>query len=336
MKVILLLAAFLLLVSASPQQRRIGEIEFYGYTDLDLSRLRSSLPVHEGDPISEEKILEAADQLREAVKQALGRDPTDVAPVCCDDHGNWMIYIGLPGSSVKSFDYNAAPKRSIRLPGEMVKLYDQSMDDLAVAVRQQQAQEDESRGYVLSAYPPLRAKQLTTRAYAIRHERLVRRALEFSSQPEQRWVAAHILGYARQSKQQRDALVRASRDISDTVRNNAVRALSVLAQSSAKVAARIPAGAFVDMINSGSWTDRNKGGWLLELLSARRDPKLMAQLRARSMESLIEMAQWRSAGHAHSARVLLGRIAGIEENRLQELVTAGRVEQIIESLKRSP
>lgn len=333
MKVILLLVTSLVLVSASPQ-RRIGEIEFYGYAGLDLNRLRSSLPVHEGDPISEEKILAAADQLREAVKQTLGRDPTDVAPVCCDDHGNWMIYIGFPGSSAKHFDYNAAPKRSIRLPAEIVKLYDQSMEDLAVAVRQQ-AQEDESRGFALSPYPPLRAKQLATRAYAIRHERLVRSVLAFSSQPEQRWVAAHVLGYARQSKQQRDALVRASRDVNDTVRNNAVRALSVLAQSSPKVAARIPAGAFIDMINSGSWTDRNKGGWLLEILSAPRDPKLLAQLRARTMESLIEMAQWRSA-HAHSARVLLGRIASIEQNQLQELVTTGRVEQIIESLKRTP
>ncbi len=83
-------------------------------------------------------------------------------------------------------------------------------------------------------------------------------------------------------------------------------------------------------------TDRNKAGWLLEVLSARRDPGLLAQLRARTMDSLIEMAQWQSAGHTHSARVLLGRIAGIKESRLQELVTGGRVEQIIESLKRTP
>jgi hypothetical protein len=45
------------------------------------------------------------------------------------------------------------------------------------------------------------------------------------------------------------------------------------------------------------------------------------------------MARWRSRGHADFARILLGRIAGIEETRLQQLVGEGQVDQIIEALK---
>jgi hypothetical protein len=87
------------------------------------------------------------------------------------------------------------------------------------------------------------------------------------------------------------------------------------------------------MLNSGSWTDRNKAGFLLDELSKERDPKLLSQLRAHALDSLIEMARWRSRGHAGTARILLGRIAGIEETRLQKLVDAGEVEQILKALK---
>jgi len=117
------------------------------------------------------------------------------------------------------------------------------------------------------------------------------------------------------------------------VRNNALRALGVLARSNPKVAARIPAEHFIAMLSSGSWTDRNKGGSLLDELSKRRDPKLLSQLRSRSVNSLIKMARWRDRSHADTFRMLLGRVAGIEETRLQQLVQAGQVEQIIAALK---
>ncbi|PYK08500.1 MAG: hypothetical protein DME65_13950 [Verrucomicrobia bacterium] len=87
------------------------------------------------------------------------------------------------------------------------------------------------------------------------------------------------------------------------------------------------------MLSSGSWTDRNKAGFLLDELSKRRDAKLLSQLHSQALDSLIEMARWRSRGHADFARILLGRIAGIEETRLQQLVDAGQVDQIIQALK---
>ena len=55
---------------------------------------------------------------------------------------------------------------------------------------------------------------------------------------------------------------------------------------------------------------------------------------AEALEALIEMAHWRSGGHAASARTILGRIAGIEEPRLTQMIAAGEIEQIIEAAKR--
>jgi len=121
-------------------------------------------------------------------------------------------------------------------------------------------------------------------------------------------------------------------DVDETVRNNAIRALGVLAGSSPKVAERIPATGFVAMLNSDLWTDRNKAGFLLYELSRTRNPKLLGELRAQALDSLAEMARWKSSSHAFTFRILLGRIAGIEEDRLQQLVAAGEVDQIIKAL----
>jgi HEAT repeat protein len=160
----------------------------------------------------------------------------------------------------------------------------------------------------------------------------VRHVPASASDAQQRVVAAYALGYTRQSDEQIAALVRASHDADDTVRNSAIRALGVLAESNPKVAGRIPAAGFIEMLSSGSWTDRNKAGFLLETLSQRRDPQLLGQLRAQALDALLEMARWRSRGHADFARIPLGRITGIEENRLQQLVQAGQVDAIINAL----
>ena len=244
-----------------------------------------------------------------------------------------MFYIGLPGGSMGIVPYNPPPKSLVRLPVRIMSLYQQTMEASSRAVRNGSAKEDDSKGYALSVESELRAKQLATRAYALHHERLVLRVLTSAQNAEQRIASAHILGYARQSTQQIEALVGASYDSNETVRNNAIRALGVLAQSNPKMAAKIPPEHFIAMLSSGSWTDRNKAGFLLDELSKRRDPKLLGQMRSRSLDSLIEMARWRSRGHADFARILLGRIAGIEETRLQQLLDREQTEQIIAAVK---
>lgn len=333
MKWVLLL--FAPVICGQEKPKRIGEIEFYGYVGLDVEKVRVAMPVHEGDPFttSDDIFLETINRVKKEIKRVTGRPPTDVAAVCCDAQGNYMIYIGLLGNSIRTSRYNHVPKLKLRLPTRIVELYQESNQLSSVLVRKGVASKDDSKGYALSSDANLRANQLTMRAYALGHERLLRRVLRSSADPEQRTVAANLLGYARQSRAQIADLVWASHDVDDGVRNDAIRALGVLAASSPKVASQIPPEGFIDMVSSGSWTDRNKAAFLLNELSKRRDPKLLGQLRSRGLDSLIEMARWRSRGHADFARILLGRIAGIEETRLQQLVAAGHVGQIIEALK---
>ena len=333
MRTVLLAIFSLMAVPAFGQseQMRVGEIEFFGYHGLEINRVRASLPIKEGDEITRASSDQERPQIQKAVRQVTGRDPTDVAFLCCNAEGKVIIYIGLQGLNFRTFRYNTKPNSSIELPSQVVSLYDQ-MDELLAEAVLKQPQDDRSQGYSLSQYPPLRAKQLALREFAVNNGDLIRRVLASSAEPKQRQVAAATLGYSLRSPYQIRALVRAGRDVDDGVRNNAIRALGVLAASSNRSAAQIASVSFVDMLNSGVWTDRNKAGLLLEVLSMRRDPKLMSQLHSRALDSLIEMARWRDPSHASNARIILGRMAGIQETRLQKLVAGGEVDAIVSSL----
>jgi len=306
---------------------RIGIIDFYGYAGLDLEAIRAAVPVHEGGQVSVDQV----PQLVEKLKGATGA--ADVSTVCCDSQGGLIIFLGLAGKSARNLPYNPAPSGTARFPGAVVDLYQQFTDAVMKAVERGAAAEDDSRGYALFADPAARAKQLAMREYAIRHERLIRQVLESASDAGQRAIAAQLLGYARQSRKQIAALVHASQDPDDEVRNNATRALGALARSNPKTAGRIPAAGFIEMLSSRSWTDRNKASALLEALTRSRDPELLRNLRAHALDPLVEMAGWRSAGHAYAAKVILGRCEGIEETRLQKLVEAGDVAAILQRLR---
>jgi hypothetical protein len=181
-------------------------------------------------------------------------------------------------------------------------------------------------------YPPARTIALKMRQYALTHEDELQSVLMSASDPQQRAIAAEVLGYARQSPQQMVALEKAARDSNDDVRDNSVRALAVLASSNVRVAKAIPTEAFIEMIRSGIWTDRNKASFLLEAVTRARDPKLLEELRAKSLDALVEMARWRDLGHALEARIILARIAGISEERVY-FSAVGSVQDLLNMLR---
>jgi hypothetical protein len=194
--------------------------------------------------------------------------------------------------------------------------------------------EDDSKGYALYSDPATRALQLSMREYALRNEPVIRKALASSGDDAHREVAAHLLGSARRSKRQIAALARATRDPHEGVRNNATRALIVLANSGPKVAAQIPADGFIELLSSGAWTDLNKGSGLLDILTRNRPPKLLARLSV-ARGRLEEMARWRT-GHAQPARMLLGRMQGMDEEKLAKLVSAENRDKILKALHVRP
>jgi hypothetical protein len=332
MKLYALFTIALIISSAFGQDKpkRIGEIEFFGYAGIALDEVRAALLFHEGHEFSIETVEEKIRQAQEAVKRVTGHPPTGVNLGCCDNQGDWILFIGLSGKSMR---HNPRPKGKTLLPVSAIRMYERFNNTKDEAVQKGAAAEDWSKGYAISEYPTLRSIQLEMRAYAVRREFLLRNVLATSSDDQHRAVAAHLLGYARQSKSQIVALARASHDGATEVRNNATRALSVLAGSNPRIAAQIPPESFVNLLLSGNWTDINKASLLLSAITRSRNTEALTRLRGReTLERLIEMARWRT-GHADAARYILGRIAGIDEERLQQLVLAGQVEVIINSLQ---
>lgn len=331
-RLIILTAGLILLVGvAAYGQDRIGDIEFFGYTNFaNPDQLRRELPVHVGDKTTHQ--MKA--KVRQAIRLDTGQGPTSVALICCNAHGDKTLFIGLPGPTTSQISYYASPKGHERLPDTLNELYrrlDRAIE-AAAHTGGDATQEDDSRGYALFKYPPAHTLQLQLRNYALRHQALLLQVLRDSSDVWQRRMAADVLGYARQSQAQISALVRATHDPDSGVRNNATRALSVLAASNLQVAAQIPAHNFIAMVKSGIWWDRNKASFVLMELTKTRDPLLLAELRKEALPALIEMAKWRDVAHATTARIILGRIAGIPEEQLGPEASQPTARPILEAL----
>lgn len=331
MKILILVAVLRATAPAFNQEQAftIGAIDFYGHAGVEADRLKTALPFREGDQISPEPKETIVAEVTQAIKRATGRDVADVAPVCCDERGRLLIYIGLRDKSVRQTAYNPAPHGLDRLSPTAIKLHRDAEQAFSEAMQKGVSGEDDSQGYALSIDRDARVKQLALHVYAARHATSVRRVLASASDVEQRQIAAEMLGYANRAREQIRALIRASHDIDSGVRNNAIRALVVLAKSSSEASAMIPGECFIGLLNSGIWTDRNKSVALLAELTKGRDARLLACLRERSLTSLIEMARWSFAGHADSARLMLGRIAGIDEKTLTAMVERQAIEPII-------
>jgi hypothetical protein len=97
----------------------------------------------------------------------------------------------------------------------------------------------------------------------------------------------------------------------------ALAVIAVYAQAAPQRHIQVPFEPFIALLNSIVWTDRNKAAFALYELTERRDPALLAKLRARTLPTLVEMARWQVAGHAFRPFALLGRIGNLSETEMQ-------------------
>jgi len=81
---------------------------------------------------------------------------------------------------------------------------------------------------------------------------------------------------------------------------------------------KIPADPFIDMMNSISWTDRNKSSIVLLSLTNSRDKELLKQLKQQALKPIVDMAKWKSNGHSIPGYLMLGRIAGWSDKEIMD------------------
>ena len=131
----------------------------------------------------------------------------------------------------------------------------------------------------------------------------------------------------------RAALMTGMRDPYSDVRNNAMRALGILARVpvTVRLTRKIPYDGFIALLGSLVWTDRNKASLALSGLTAERPSVLLEQIWREALRPLVDMARWKSLGHATPALEILMRIAALPDDSVAKATTPAAREEIIQA-----
>lgn len=330
--VVRLLVVFISLSTfAQSLKHPIAAIDFYGSASVDLAQLRAAFPYRVGaqyEPVKEPRLADLPPEFQRLV----GRNRFSLAPILVPSLHGWVFYVDIEPASSAPLAWKKEPRGAVRLPREIVALYEHAMERMIHGGLT--AGEETGEGYSLSKDLIMRADQLKLIDYARAHPTVVYRVLENSASSRDRIAAAWIASYTPKGKDQITALRGAVSDPNSTVRNNAIRVLALLAAHDPNLARQIPAEPFIPMLNSLTWTDRNKAMFVLEPITAARDPKTLESLRREATDALRQMSQWTHWGHASMALTLLGRANGIPEDRLQDLIKTRNATAILNAVAR--
>jgi hypothetical protein len=327
-KVSVLLALCAFLGSAQPPAGPIAAIDFYGAAPVDFARLRAAFPYKVGDAFKP-AVVKLADTPPEFQK-LVGDNRFSSATILIADLHGFVLYIDVEPAATPALAWNPQPAGAEKLPPEILALYEHSQERLGNGGVY--AGDETTEGYSLSKDPIMRADELKLIDYARAHAATVYSVLASSASFRDRIAAAWIAGYAPQDKAQIAALLGAVADPHPGVRNNSIRVLAVLAFHDPNLARQIPPDPFIPMLHSLDWTDRNKALALLDPITAARDPKTLESLRRQALDPLRQMSHWTAWGHASMALTLVGRIAGLPEDRLQSLLSSHNAAAILSAL----
>lgn len=322
---------FLALLLPAPQESQfppIGIIDFYGLRSVSERQVREALQIKEGDPSSVDR-----EEAKRRLESLPGVAESRLGLVCCDA-GKTILFIGIREKDVPALQFRPSPQGKIRLPQDVVQAGDDRLKALHAALLKGNLREDDSQGHALSNDPAMRAVEERYISFAARDLKLLRDVLRHSADAKHRALAAEVIAYTANKQAIVNDLVDATRDPDAGVRNDATRALLVMANSNQQPTRRqikIPLRPFIEMLNSFEWTDRNKSSNALGSLTYKRDPAILSELRQNALPSLIEMARWKSSGHAEASFYLLGRVAGFPEDEIKAAWERGDRASFIEA-----
>jgi hypothetical protein len=304
----------LFVFDAGAQTPPVGIIDFYGIRNVSPDLVQKTVGIEKGDIPSQKQLDDARHRLEAIPAIAAAR----VINNCCEQ-GKGILYVGIQEKRFPSFQYRPAPRGTTKFSNDITLAWREFDEAVRNAVLAGDAEDDYSQGHSLMKNVRGRAIQEKFIGFAARDETQLRKVLHESANAEQRAIAAAVIAYGADKRKVAGDLLFAISDSDEEVRNNAIRALIpivMLAERKPTLSIKISAEPFVEMLNSVTWTDRNKSVYLLSQLTQSRDSKVLDQLRKKAMPSLIEMAEWQSKGHAVSAFLILGRIVGIPDKEI--------------------
>jgi hypothetical protein len=308
------------------QPPKIAVIDYYGIHKVSHEKIEKALRVKPGDPLPASK---------GAVEDALDRIPgvvrSRLEAVCCEGSGA-ILFVGIEERGAPAFPFRSAPSGSELLDEEIVDTYHQFRTALDRAVRENRAAEDLRSGHSLVADPDARALQEKFATFAAAGLPQIREVLRNSADDDHRAIAAYVIGYAPDKREVINDLLFAIQDPISSVRSNAMRALTAIAVYAAlnpNLKIKISPTWFVEMLNSIVLSDRQKAVMALLGLTDTRSPEVLDLIRGRALSSVVEMARWNSLEHAIAPFTLVGRMAGLSEQEIQDKWSKGERETVI-------
>jgi hypothetical protein len=308
------------------QAPTIDAIDFYGLHKVPESKVRQVLGAREGGPFPASK-----GETEERLDDISGVVESHLEAVCCV-RGKTILYVGIEERGAPHFELREPPDGELVLPEEITTTYRRFLEASSAAARRGSTDEDLTRGHSRMADPTTRAVQDMFPALAKDHLVELRNVLRNAADEEQRATAAYVIAYAPKKKEILNDLQFALSDQDAGVRYNAAKglvALAVLQRLDPQSDVKVEATWFIEMLNSLSWTDRNRALIILQTLTERSNPEAIDQLRERALPALIEMARWKTLEHALPAYILLGRVAGWSEDQIQRSWSRGDRDAVI-------
>jgi hypothetical protein len=325
----LIVPAVFVVCLAAAQAPKIGVIEFYGLRKLSPDKLAQVLHIKAGDPLPSSK-----GEMEDRLEEVSGVVQARVEALCCDA-GNAILFIGIEERGAPHFAFRSEPNGDAVLPQQVIDTYQKFMETVQSAARREKMAEDLTQGHSLMADPEPRAQQEKFVEIARERLPLLREVVRSSSDADQRAIAAALIGYAPDKKAAAEDLQFAMQDPDEAVRANAMRAMTAIAVLAARrpeLGIRISPTWFVEMLNSIVLSDRIRAATALLTLSD-KDPAPLEQIRGRALDSILEMARWKSLSYALPAFVLAGRMAGLDQKQIEAAWTKGDRETVLARLR---
>jgi hypothetical protein len=325
-----MLGLLLLGAVVAAAQPKADLIEVFGNRRVSRERILKALSLAPGAPMPKsrneaESILESMDTIARAHLEGF----------CCEE-GQTVLYIGVQERGQPGLDLRLAPSGTVRLPAEIVSVYDDFTQALARAAPED-LEEDLTAGHSLMRGIALRTFQQRFVGLAELHAAALREVLRDSADEDHRAIAAYVLGYAQDKAGVSADLQQALRDPAQVVRTNAARALKALAVLAARPESKITIRTtwFVEMLNAPALTDRLEGARALLTLFDTLSDQTRAHLRERALPALFEMARFQHLPHALPAYLILGKLADLPEGEIEQAWIDGQREALIEKARKA-
>lgn len=314
------------------QSLKVGGVYYFACDGISLKKIKQAMSVKEGDFLhfTPGEMGSLRRRLVDAVHEATDDEPSDVAIIVTDEtqtdaaksHADKICYcyIGLRGKNLEDSTIeigSVGARAPLKVPEKIQSKY--------LEIMQSEFRSSAGNAGTEKLKANLVREELLKDALKNADELLA--VSRSSSDALHRRIANYCLGLIANNKDQLEALARATHDSDVTVRKNAISALMSIGQNES-LQALVPAVQLIPLLNSPTWSERNQGSALISIYTKSRQAEFLEELRKQALPSLKEMAGW-DADHARAALLILGRIGGINEDKLLALINKDERSEIL-------